>query len=64
MGIKIGLNNAHLAEPDPIIKLTLAVKSIIPIILTWAGILSAAKALDPLRAIIIPTLDCVKAEMN
>ena len=64
MGIKIGLNKAHLAEPEPIIKLTLAVKSIIPIILIWAGNFSAAKALDPLSAIIIPTLDCVNAEMN
>ena len=64
MGTKIGASSAHLADADPTNRLMKPVSTMMPVMVTGAGMAIACSMAAPFRAINTPRLDSLKAKMN
>ena len=64
IGTKIGASRAHLADAEPMSRLTVAVSRMIPKIVTCPGRAIALSRSAPLSAIRAPRFDCPNAAMK
>jgi hypothetical protein len=64
IGTRIGASSAHFADADPTSRLTNAVTSTAPTIVTWPGIARAFRNAAPCRATSAPMFDCANAAVN